>query len=248
MLNCIIVDDEPKAIKALKQLVAACSALNLVLATTQPTEVLDRIDQQPIDLAFLDIQMPGMNGLELAKALRGRCKVIFTTGYSEFVTDALDIDVQAVDYLLKPIGLSRLIRAVQKVIDSMGNQATHLTNPPTSGPYILAQDYIFVRVGYKGEMKRIMLGSIDYVEAKEKYLTIYYSGEKTMALMSLKEMDKDLPAQYFMRVHRSYIVSLPKIIAIKSNHLQLEDVDMEIPIGDTYKAAFMEVMKNKLLG
>jgi two-component system, LytTR family, response regulator len=250
MLKCIIVDDEASAIQVLKMHIQATNCLQLAHATTNPLEALRIINEQQIPLAFLDIHMPEITGLELAKALQGKCRVIFTTGYSEFVSEAYDLDVGVIDYLLKPIPLPRFIRAVQRAINLLApamGQAAEQALLQAGGPYSLEYDYIFVRTAQKTNMVRILLAHIDYIEANKKYVDIYHYGQKTMALLSMKEMEEKLPVKYFMRVQKSFIVALQKITKVNGNRLQLQNTPVEITVGEVYKAPFMEAMKGRPL-
>jgi two-component system, LytTR family, response regulator len=237
MINCVIVDDEQNAVEVLKRYVLASGLLHLAYTTTSALDALQFINTQPVDLVFLDIDMPEMNGLELAKAIRGRCKVVFTTAHSEFVSDAFDLDADVVDYLLKPVPLPRFIRAVKRAIDSIG---------PIDGPPIadwpqekagtvetdLEYDYIFIRGEQRHKVQKIELAEIDYIEAMRNYMAIYHCGQKTMALLTMKEMEATLPQRYFVRVHKSFIVALYKIATVTKNKLTLKNRGVEIPIGE----------------
>jgi two-component system, LytTR family, response regulator len=242
MLTCIIVDDEQSAIAVLKKHVAASGLLHLVHTTTDPLEALRVINEQPIDLAFLDIKMPSITGLELAAAIRGKCKVIFTTAYSEFALDAYELDV--VDYLLKPIPLPRFMGAVQRAIERL---APAQALPAMATADSLDYDYLFVKSEDKGKMTRVMLAHIDYVQAMKKQVIIYHLGQKTIAQLGMKDMEERLPTKYFMRVQKSFIVALHKIDTVEGNWLRLKGFDTPIVIGDIYKPLFMEVMRNKML-
>jgi two-component system, LytTR family, response regulator len=240
MINCIIVDDEESAIQVLKLHIQAIDCLQLVYATTKPLEAISFINTQPVQLALLDIQMPNMTGLELAKIIQGKCKVIFTTGYSEFVSEAFDLDVDVVDYLLKPISLPRFMRGVQRAINSIGSPQL------VESQEGFEQDYIFVKTGEKGKMVRIMLSHIDYVEGMKKYVAIHHLGQKTLVLMGMREMEEKLPPKYFMRVQKSFIVALNKISVVDGNMLILQNTSREITVGDMYKPQFIVAMQGKM--
>jgi two-component system, LytTR family, response regulator len=240
MLRCIIVDDEERAIQLLQGYVQAHGGLELVHSTTDPLEALQVLRQRPVDLAFLDIQMPSLTGLELAKALGHHCKVIFTTGYSKFVSDAFDLDVQVVDYLLKPIALPRFIRAVQR--------AMPLAAPTSVAvPYNIEHDYIHVKGPHKNSMQQIEVADIDYIEAMRNYMAIHHNGKTTTALLTMKQMEENLPPQYFVRVQKSFIVALHKIESVQGNRIRLKNKEVEITIGSAYKAQFDEAMRNRLI-
>lgn len=238
MIDCIVVDDEQSAIEVLKIHIRQTDCLNLLFTTTKALEAITFINTQPVQLVFLDIQMPGMTGLELAKILQGKCKVIFTTGHSEFVSDAFDLEV--VDYLLKPISLPRFMRGVQRAINSLGS-TQQIENQEG-----FEHDYIFVKTGEKGKMVRIMLSHIDYIEGMRKYVCIHHLGQKTLSLMSMREMEEKLPPKYFLRVQKSFIVALNKIAVVDGSALKLQDISQEIMIGEMYKAQFVEAMQGKL--
>jgi len=240
MLRCIIVDDEESAIEVLKMHIHEVGCLELVYATTKPQEALRIINEETIDLVFLDIKMPGITGLDLAGAIKGKCKVIFTTAYSKFVSEAFDLDV--IDYLLKPIPLPRFMKAVQRAINII---------TPTQAMQIeqesLEYDYIFIKTEQKGKLLKIDLANIDYVEGMRNYVAIYHNGQKTMALLSMKDVEEKLPSKYFIRVQKSFIVAKHKISLIEGNIIKLKNISAEITIGESYKGNFMEAMKWKTL-
>jgi two-component system, LytTR family, response regulator len=245
MLKCIIVDDEESAISILTKHIKRIDCLELVHATTNPLEAIGIINEQRIPLAFLDMHMPQMSGLALAKALQGQCRVIFATGHSQFASDALDLDVGVIDYLLKPIPLARFVRAVRRAIDILAPHLKQQAEPAllqAEGPYNLEYDYIFVRTAQKNNTVRILLADIDYIKADKKYVNIYHLGQKTTALMSMKEIIEKLPGRYFMRVQKSFIVALHKMAPLKGNRLQLPNSAIEIAVGDRYKVALVEAV------
>lgn len=252
MINCVIVDDERNAVDVLKRYVLASGLLNLAYTTTSPLEALQFINLQPVDLVFLDIDMPGMNGLELARAIRGKCKVIFTTAHSEFVSDAFDLDADVVDYLLKPVPLPRFIRAVKRAVDSiapMDGSATAEWPQEKVGTVDtdLEYDYIFIRGEQRHKVQKIELAEIDYIEAMRNYMAIYHCGQKTMALLTMKEMEANLPQRYFVRVHKSFIVALYKIATVTKNKITLKNRSVEIPIGETYRGQLEEAMERRAM-
>lgn len=246
MLQCIIVDDEQNALDVLQALIQQSGLLQVVHATTEPLEVLQLINKQPIDLAFLDIEMPGLNGIEIAKALQGKCKVIFTTAYAEFVSDAYELNV--VDYLLKPIHFSRFIKAVLRAIDIIA-PATVANLPALAlgSPISLEQDYFFVKATQRGKVQCIDVIDVEYVEGVKNYVAIHHAGQKTLALLNMKDMEEKLSPQHFVRVHKSFIVALHKIATVEGNYIQLKASGTQIPIGDTYKNQLAEAMKHKTL-
>ncbi|MBC3542120.1 LytR/AlgR family response regulator transcription factor [Rufibacter sediminis] len=240
-MNCLIVDDEEHAQEVIKHHLKQVPALQLVGATTNPLEALQIINSQPIDLVFLDIQMPELSGLDVVRAIRGRCKVIMTTAYSEFAAEGFDLEV--VDYLLKPISLPRFLRAVQRAlpVEATAHQVPNALAEP------LENDYIFVKTELKGKMLKINLPDIDYVEGMKNYVAIHHNGHRTLALLNMKALEERLPAKQFMRVHKSFIIALNKITAIEGNQIQLQNIKTDITLGDTYRSAFHDIMRKKLM-
>jgi len=235
------VDDEQHAIDVLIHYIGQTPFLQLVKATTNPIEALEMVNTQKIDLVFLDIQMPELSGLDVARTIQGKAKVILTTAYSEFAAEGFDLEV--VDYLLKPIPLPRFFKAVQRVLNTVTSSVTAMPNEDN-----IEDDYIFVKTELKGKMLKINLRDIDYIEGMKNYVAIYHAGQKTMALLNMKDLEERLPKKYFLRVHKSYIVSVNKIVAIEGNLVVLKNVKAEILLGETYRNSFYDLMKHKLMG
>lgn len=240
MISCLVVDDEQHALDVLTLYINQTPFLQLVKAVTSPIEALEIVNTRKIDLVFLDIQMPEISGLDFARTIHGKSKVILTTAYSEFAAEGFDLEV--VDYLLKPIPLPRFFKAVQRVL----NAVTSTVSMPATDEQI-EDDYIFVKTEVKGKMLKINLKDIDYIEGMKNYVAIHHGGLKTMALLNMKDLEERLPRKHFSRVHKSFIVSVNKIIAIEGNMIQLKNVKADILLGDTYKSSFHELMKHKLL-
>jgi DNA-binding LytR/AlgR family response regulator len=237
MINCIIIDDEQHAIDILEHYVKQTPQLNLVGTTTNPIEALQMVTANNVDLVFLDIQMPELSGIDFIKALHGKAQVILTTAYSEFALESYELDV--VDYLLKPIRLPRFLQAVQKVVSTQESKAEE-TREDTD-------DYIFVKTESKGKLLKINLADIDYLEGMKNYVAIHSAGKKTLVYTSMKELEERLPQKQFMRVHKSFIISISKITGIEGNRLFLKGVTAEILIGESYKPELMEMIRNKMI-
>jgi two-component system, LytTR family, response regulator len=239
MINCLIVDDEQHALDILVQYVSQMPHLNLVKATTSSKEALEITRRQQVELIFLDVQMPEMSGLELIKLIEGKIKIILCTAYSEFAFAGYENDV--VDFLMKPISYPRFIKAVQKA-----------TNLIAADYYFAAaedleDDYIFVKSEYKGKMIKINLEDIDYIEGMKNYVAIYRGKDKILALLNMKDLEERLPKKKFMRVHKSFIIALNRVTVIEGNHVVLQNITASVPMGEMYKQAFMERIKNKLM-
>lgn len=238
MINCLIVDDEMHAVEVLIQYVKQTPHLDLVKATTSPLEALEVARQQRIELVFLDVQMPGMSGLEFIKQLNNT-RVILCTAYSEFAFAGYEHDV--VDFLMKPIAYPRFIKAVQKATNLV---AADYHFAGTEEP---DNDYIFVKSEYKGKMIKINLDEIDYIEGMKNYVAIYRGKDKILALLNMKDLEERLPKKKFMRVHKSFIIAINRVTVIEGNHVVLQNITASVPLGEVYKQAFMERIKHKLM-
>lgn len=228
MIQCIIVDDKPLAIDILADYIGKTPFLSLVYSSTNPLDALEYIRNNPADLVFLDIQMPEITGIQFMKILKGKCRVILTTAYSKYAMEGYEHDV--VDYLLKPVSYERFYKAVEK--------AKKLIAPPgqdnaTKAAGNATED-LFVKTEYK--IQRIPLDSILFVEARQNYVAIVTTDKQVLSLQNIKNIEEKLPAERFMRVHKSYIIALNKIDVIEKSNIQAGK--NTIPIGDAYREAF----------
>jgi DNA-binding LytR/AlgR family response regulator len=239
MINCIIVDDEQHAIDILVHYVSQTPFLNLVGSTTNPIEALEMVARQKVDLVFLDIQMPELSGIDFVKAINGRAKVILTTAYSEFALESYELDV--VDYLLKPIRLPRFLTAVQKAVKEM--ESAHPDKPAVEGD----DDYIFVKTESKGKLLKINLTDIDFIEGMKNYMAVHCGSKKILVYTSMKDLEEKLTGKKFIRVHKSFIIPIAKITGIEGNVVRLKNVNEEILIGESYKPALMEIIRNRMI-
>jgi two-component system LytT family response regulator len=239
MINCLIVDDEQHAIDILTHYVKQTPFLHLVRATTNPVEALELVNSSKIDLIFLDIQMPEISGLDLVRAINGKARVILITAYSEFATEGFDLEV--VDYLLKPVPLPRFLKAVQRALNIITLSA------PRNKEEDIEDDYIFVKTEFKGKMLKVNLNEIVYIEGMKNYVAIYHNNQKTIALLNMKDLEDRLPKKNFMRVHKSFIVSLNRITTVEGNRILLRNTQADILLGETYRSEFLETMKAKLI-
>lgn len=238
MIKCVIIDDEQPAINVIKNYIKRIPDLQLIGTETNPIPGIELIKAEKPELVFLDIQMDEMNGIEVMKIIHDISKVIFCTAYSEFAVTSYELD--AVDYLMKPIEFNRFAKAVQRVTDMITQQ------PPMVSEAIL-NDYIFVKAGQRGKMLKIDLDDIDYVEAMSNYIAFHRGNQKTLVYHTMKELEERLPVSNFMRIHKSYIVALKQISSLESNELILKKTGGRIPIGANYKDIFMKRMQQKLL-
>lgn len=234
----MIIDDEQPAINVLKNYIRRLSHLKLIATETNPLSGIETIKAERPDLVFLDIQMDEMNGIEVMKIISDYTKVIFCTAYSEFAVTSYELD--AVDYLMKPIDYNRFVKAVQRVTDTIAQQ-------PSVFIEAIQNDYIFVKAGQRGKMLKIDLDDIDYVQALNNYIAFYSGTQKTLAYITMKELEERLPSGNFMRIHKSYLVALKQISYIENSELILKKIPFRLPIGASYKEIFMKRMEQKLI-
>ncbi len=233
--RCLIVDDEPLAINVIKGFIARLDQLVLVGTCSNAIDAFNVLNAEPIDLLFIDIQMPQMTGLEFLKSLNQRPKVVLTTAYREYAMDGYELDV--VDYLLKPISFDRFLKAMSKVIgqpySSTGPDTSKLHSQPTT-----EAPYIFVREDKK--MRKIMISDIQYIESIKDYVKIITEGQVFTTYLQISYLEKKLPEKSFIRVHRSFIVGIGHIKAYSSTDLEIGQ--QSIPIGRHYKGQVMQVL------
>lgn len=233
-LNCIIVDDEPLALDLLETYVRRTPFLRLTARCDNAVEALAALDKEPVDLAFLDIQMPELNGLELSRLITHRTKIIFTTAFEQYALEGFRVD--AVDYLLKPFNYAEFLRAATKaqhLVELERNQTADACHP----------DSIFVKSDYK--LVQIELRHILYIEGLKDYVRIQTDTPQggILTLMNMKNIEERLPADTFLRIHRSYIVNINQIKTIERNRIVFGKV--YIPVSDSYKDRFAEMLEKR---
>lgn len=232
-LTCLIVEDEPLARNLLVDYVKKVPSLHLVEACSNAMDAMELLRQQPVDLLFLDIQMPEITGITFLKILQKRPLVIFTTAYSQYALEGYELDV--VDYLLKPITLERFLKAVDKAV-----QRHYLENKPSvpliTQPGSEKPDFVFVKDGTK--MVKVRLDDILYVEGMKDYVTIHTRDKKITTLQRMKVLEEQLPPDKFIRVHHSFIIALNAIDAVHRSDVQIGQA--MIPVSDSYKKAFRD--------
>jgi DNA-binding LytR/AlgR family response regulator len=225
MIRCIAVDDEPLALEVLESYIQKVPSLQLVQLCGGALEVIQVLSRTAVDLVFLDIEMPDLSGTQLLRTLKHPPFVVFTTAYPEYALEGFELD--AVDYLLKPIPFDRFLKAVNKVQERLHllPAAPVAVPPPTEGAFI------FVKTEYK--MLRVDLEDILYVEGLKDYVLIHTRQKKIITLLSLNKMVEKLPSTHFLRVHRSFIVAVNKMDSIERNRIRVGET--EIPVGDLYR-------------
>ncbi|HCX22723.1 MAG: DNA-binding response regulator [Flammeovirgaceae bacterium] len=228
MLKCVIIDDEQPARMLITEYVKKVPFLELVGEFKSPIEAMSQFPNLQIDLIFLDIQMPGLTGLEFARTLNNKPHIILTTAYSEYALESYELDVD--DYLMKPISFERFFKAVSKIVQKPS--ATSSSEPAASDTSLI--------VKADGQTHRIYTKDILYIEGLKEYVTIHTNEKKIITLESLKKLTEELPANEFLRVHKSFIINLTKVSS-HSNH-DLSIGAKKIPIGSSYRDEVLKML------
>jgi two-component system LytT family response regulator len=224
-INCVIVDDEPVARNVLETFVAKIPNLELVKSCKNAMEAFEVANQQKIDIFFLDINMPDISGLSLAKSINQKAKIIFTTAYREYAVDGFNL--QAVDYLLKPISFDRFLQSIHKYFEGVSFIDSEIKIEKS----VLKNDFIFVRSDRK--MIKINFDEIRYVESLSDYIKIHSVDKTITTRETISNIETKLPAKNFLRIHRSYIVNLKKMNSYTNEFVEIGK--NAIPISRTYK-------------
>ena len=231
-ITCLVVDDEPMAREIICSYIEKIDTLELLGTCKNGMEAFQTLQQKSIDLLFLDINMPELTGISLAKALDKPTQVIFTTAYREYALDGFE--VQALDYLLKPISFERFLKAIQKYTELHSTEKTTLSQERLSTP-----DSIYIRADRK--MVKINLTEILYVESTGDYLKFHTSAKVWVTRDSLSEYEEKLPKTSFLRIHRSFIINLQHIQAYTHEFIEIEN--QALPISRSYKNEVLEKLK-----
>lgn len=235
MLRCLAIDDEPLALELLVDNISKVPYLELVASCSNPLEAMNVLQEKSVDLIFLDIQMPGLTGLQFIQSLTQKPMFILITAYEKYALEGFNLDV--VDYLVKPVPLDRFIKACGKAWEL--NQLKNSQKDPAST--LPSPGYMFVNVDYS--MLKIVLADILWIEGLKDYIKIYLKSapnKPVIPRMSMKAMEEELPASQFIRVHKSFIVSREHITAVRKNSLFIGT--MEIPVGDNYRDAITSII------
>ncbi len=242
-LKCLIVDDESMARKLLEENIRQLPFLELVGMCKNPFEAMQVLQEQPVDLMFLDIQMPGMLGTKFLQSLREKPMVIFVTAYANYAVESYDLDV--VDYLMKPVSMERFTKAAYKALEE--KQKLIAVSTPSVPESILPQeedttpDYFFVNVEYS--LVKITIKDISHIESMKDYVKIFLMNVKKPILTksTLKGIEEKLPSKGFMRVHKSFIVNIDKIESIRSQSITIGE--NHIPVSDVHLEGLMKFLK-----
>ena len=246
MIRCIAIDDEPLALQQIAAYIGKVPFLELTGQCQSAIEARQMLEQDTVDAIFCDINMPDLNGMDFVKSLTVPPLIVFTTAYAEYAVEGFKVN--AVDYLLKPFGMQDFQRAALRLKERLESSSALPAAPAT--PAVPASttdnDVVFLKTEYR--IVKVNIPNIRYVEAMSEYLKVYLDGEQKpiVTLLSMKKMEERLP-DYFMRIHRSYIINLNKIQEVNKNRV-IMDADTYLPVGDMYKETFQAYLDNKFLG
>jgi len=239
VLNCIAIDDEPSALKIIKEYCSRIQSVNLIGTFINPYDAISTLNNNQVDLIFLDIVMPQISGQEFLKTLYNPPMVIFATAYKEYAVEGFEND--AVDYLVKPFAFDRFLKAVNKAY-----QLLRFKNPVTSSNEespVVSHGFLMVKVEYT--TIRVNLNDILYIEGLKDYVKIYAEGRLILTKTTMKNIIEKLPSGSFFRVHKSYIISVDKIDMIENSRIVIGN--QRIPIGESYRASFFEMVNRNLI-
>lgn len=237
MIRCIAIDDEPLALEQIADYIRKTPFLKLLGLCESPLLALDFLATTPIDLMYVDINMPDLSGMDFVKSLENPPKIVFVTAYTEHALESYRVD--AIDYLLKPVSYSDFLKSANKI------STWFITNQQNSTEINSNKDFLFIKSDYK--ILRINFDDIIYIEGMNEYIRIHLTHSKpVMTLLSMKSIESQLPQDRFMRVHRSYIISLSKISVIERNHIVF-DAKVYIPVSEQYKEKFQDYIDKNFL-
>lgn len=233
-MNCIAIDDEPLALDLLNDYIEKIPFLKLEKTFINPIEALGYLQENKVDLIFLDVELPYLSGIEFVKCLQSKPLVIFTTAFEKYALSGYDLEIT--DYLVKPIVFERFMKAASKAysLNKLNKKGTDRIEPASEKENY--SDFIMVKTGYS--TINVNLSEILYIEGLKDYIKIHLPGKTILTLNSLKKLQEILPENRFVRVHRSFIVSLPKIDSIQRNRIVIGKTF--VPVGENYKSAFKD--------
>ena len=238
MIRTIAIDDEPLALQLVSSYIEKTPALEMAGTFDNPIDAMEFLEENTVDLIFLDIEMPDLNGIEFARLLENKPKIVFTTAYEKYALQGFKLE--AIDYLLKPFGYSDFMKAVERVRKQIGFEKAANKEEISSN-----NEFLFLKSEYK--IRRINFNDIIYIEGLKDYIKVFIQNQDKpiMSLSSMKAIEEKLPSDKFMRVHRSYIVNLERIDTVERSRIVFGKV--YIPVSDQYKEAFQEFLNKNFL-
>ncbi|HEY4111124.1 LytTR family DNA-binding domain-containing protein [Puia sp.] len=243
MLRCIAVDDEPLALHLLTDYIGKVPFLELVASCEDAIEAARVLQEKEVDLVFSDIQMPGLTGLQFIQSLAKRPMFILVTAYKKFAPEGFDLEV--VDYLIKPVGLDRFMKACYKAQELYQLRTGAAQTSPAAGPGAQTPDYLFVNADYS--LVKVLFADIIRIEGTGgDYVKFYLrsSPKPLMVRMSAKALEAELPGDKFLRIHKSYIVAISSVTAVRKNSVFIGE--LELPVGETYREVLRQLTRKEL--
>lgn len=239
MLKCYVIDDEPHAIEVISRHIANTPGLELIGTELNPLNAVRKIGDGELspDITFADIDMPQITGIDLAELISNRTLVIFTTAFPNYAVTAFEKN--ALDYIVKPITYERFLKAVNKAREKISDKKVRPAPEEKS-------NYFFINIEVRGKLVKVVEDEIVYIEAKSNYIRIFLENDHHLAYISLNEMQDKLPADKFVRSHKSFIAGLQKVKIVEGELITFID-GRQIPLGPMYKAKFMESIGQKML-
>ncbi|MEP7252988.1 MAG: LytTR family DNA-binding domain-containing protein [Ginsengibacter sp.] len=237
MINCIVIDDEPLACRGLKEYIEQIDFLDLKGVYTSALSAMNKADLQNIQLIFLDIEMAGLSGLELYRSLQHPPQVIFTTAYPQYALQGFD--VSALDYLVKPIGFDRFVKAALKAKEYFDVRLKKQEEAPKE-----SADYFYIKTDNR--LEKIFLNDIYFAEALQNYVCIHTKEKKFITYLTFKALEEYLPADKFLKIHKSFIVALSKVDSIEAGHINV--LNQKLPVSRSLKTEVIEkLVQNRYL-
>lgn len=234
-INCIVIDDEYHAVEVMESFIAQTAWLNLLASTTDPVRGLELVREHQPDVLFLDIHMDKLTGLDIRELIDKEIFTVFCTASTEHAVRSYELS--AIDYLLKPISFKRFTQTAERIYQ------LYQSRQPQWAP----DGFIIAKVDHKGKLVKINLSEIDFIEARRNYVAFHHGGKRSMSHASIGEIESKLPATHFVRVHKSYIVSIPQISSLEYSELVLKHNHQKIPVGLAHKAQLIEILKSRSL-
>lgn len=231
-LNCLIVDDEPLARMGLENYVKQTDQLRYIASASDAAIAMELLQATQVDLIFLDIEMPGITGIDFIRSLAKSPMIILVTAYSDYAVEGFELEV--LDYLLKPVTYPRFLKAVDRAINKFLSASTNQPN----------ETFFFVKSNNR--LEKIVFADIQYIEARLNYVSIVTANKKYIVYSSIKKMEDSLPGRQFIKIHKSFIVAIDKIIAVEGNQVCLEQV--KLPVGKNQKKILQDlVLRNRIV-
>ncbi len=238
-MKCLLIDDEPKALEILRMYVERVHFLELAGAFREPVRALQHLAENPVDLVFLDVNMPDMSGIQFLNALHSRPLVVFTTAYSDYAVRSYDYD--AVDYLLKPIEFERFMRAATKALEIHEQRSKDGRRRHSNGAAMRSESANHLVVKSGTDYHKLQIDEILYIEAAGNYAVFVTANANVMTLVSMKEVGSLLPPGRFFRVHKSYIVNFRHVSKIEKDQVKVGT--RLIPLGESYRESFLKAIQ-----